>query len=42
MHYIFPAKLLKKKDKEAREGPSSGLESKKLDASKEIDSEEEE
>jgi hypothetical protein len=24
MHYIFPVEMLKKKDKEAREGPRSG------------------
>jgi hypothetical protein len=32
MHYILPAKLLKKKDKEAAEGPSLGPELKKPDA----------
>jgi hypothetical protein len=42
MHYIFPAELLKKKDKEAGEGPSSGPETKKLDALTDTDSEEEE
>ena len=31
MHYIFLAELLKKKYKEEGEGPSSGLEKKKLD-----------
>jgi hypothetical protein len=29
MHHIFPVELLKKKDKEAGEGPSLGPESKK-------------
>jgi hypothetical protein len=32
MHYIFPAELLKKKDKEVGEGLSSGLKQKKPDA----------
>jgi hypothetical protein len=42
MHYIFPVELLKKKDKEAGEGPSSGPEQKKPDALTQTDSEEEE
>jgi hypothetical protein len=42
MHYILPAELLKKKDKEAGEGPSSGPEPKKPDALVQSDSEEEE
>jgi hypothetical protein len=42
MHYILPAELLKKKDKEAGEGPSSGPEQKKLDAPVQTESEEEE
>jgi hypothetical protein len=42
MHYIFPTELLKKKDKEAGEGPSSGPEPKKPDAPTQTDSEEEE
>jgi hypothetical protein len=42
MHYIFPVELLKKKDKEAGEGPSSGPEPKKPDAPTQTDSEEEE
>jgi len=42
MHYIFPAELLKKKDKEAEEGLSSGAELKKPDALTQTYSEEEE
>jgi hypothetical protein len=42
MHYIFPAELLKKKDNEPGEGPSSGPEQKKPDAPVQTDSEEEE
>jgi hypothetical protein len=41
MHYILPAEMIKKKDKEAGEGPSSGLEPKKPDAPIQSNSEEE-
>jgi hypothetical protein len=42
MHYIFPTELLKKKDKEVGEGPSSGPEQNKPNALVQIDSKEEE
>jgi len=41
MHYILPVELLKKKDNEAREGPSSSPEQKNPYALVQTDSEEE-